>query len=85
MVWLQVQSAGLLATLALQFLVIVTPDTGLSGMVPERRDSVDIVKKESHPVLFRQKRDWLWNTISVTEEREDLIPYKIGQVWFISL
>ncbi|PWA27275.1 hypothetical protein CCH79_00018317 [Gambusia affinis] len=80
MVWLQVQSAGLLATLALQFLVIVTPDTGLSGMVPERRDSVDIVKKESHPVLFRQKRDWLWNTISVTEEREDLIPYKIGQL-----
>ncbi|XP_054879388.1 cadherin-5 [Poeciliopsis prolifica] len=80
MAWLQVQTAGLLLTLALQFFVIIAPDTGLSGTVPERRDSVDIVKKESHPVLVRQKRDWIWNTISVTEEREAPIPYKIAQL-----
>uniref|UniRef100_A0A3P9NKH3 Cadherin-5 n=1 Tax=Poecilia reticulata TaxID=8081 RepID=A0A3P9NKH3_POERE len=83
MAWLQVQTAGLLLTLALQFYVIVAPDAGLSGVVPERRDSVDIVKKESHPVLVRQKRAWVWNSISVTEEREAPTPYKIKQVWFL--
>ncbi|XP_007542328.1 cadherin-5 [Poecilia formosa] len=80
MAWLQVQTARLLLTLALQFYVIVAPDAGLSGVVPERRNSVDIVKKESHPVLVRQKRAWVWNSISVTEEREAPIPYKIKQL-----
>ncbi|KAM9847979.1 cadherin-5 [Aulostomus maculatus] len=40
----------------------------------------EIVKKESHPVLFRQKREWIWNSLYVEEEKPAPIPYKIGQL-----
>ncbi|KAJ0066811.1 hypothetical protein NL108_002862 [Boleophthalmus pectinirostris] len=39
-----------------------------------------IVKKESHPILFRQKREWQWNSLYVEEEKPAPIPYKIGQL-----
>lgn len=32
------------------------------------------------PVLHRQKREWLWNSLYVEEERPAPIPYKIGQL-----
>uniref|UniRef100_A0A8D3BM65 Cadherin-5 n=1 Tax=Scophthalmus maximus TaxID=52904 RepID=A0A8D3BM65_SCOMX len=41
---------------------------------------VDIVKKETHPVLLRQKREWIWNSFYVEEEKPAPVPYKIGQV-----
>lgn len=37
-----------------------------------------IVKKETHPVLFRQKREWIWNSLYVEEEKPAPVPYKIG-------
>ncbi|KAJ0004792.1 hypothetical protein NQD34_011006 [Periophthalmus magnuspinnatus] len=42
--------------------------------------AIAIVKKESHPVLFRQKRAWIWNSLYVEEEKPAPIPYKIGQL-----
>uniref|UniRef100_A0A3B4A5H4 Cadherin-5 n=1 Tax=Periophthalmus magnuspinnatus TaxID=409849 RepID=A0A3B4A5H4_9GOBI len=42
--------------------------------------AIAIVKNESHPVLFRQKRAWIWNSLYVEEEKPAPIPYKIGQV-----
>ena len=32
------------------------------------------------PVLRRHKREWLWNSLYVEEERPAPVPYKIGQV-----
>uniref|UniRef100_A0A3Q1FDZ3 Cadherin domain-containing protein n=1 Tax=Acanthochromis polyacanthus TaxID=80966 RepID=A0A3Q1FDZ3_9TELE len=43
-------------------------------------EAAAIVKKESHPVLVRQKREWIWNSLYVEEEKPAPIPYKIGQV-----
>jgi len=39
-----------------------------------------MVRKESHPVLIRQKRDWIWNSLYVEEEKPAPVAYKIGQV-----
>lgn len=48
----------------------------------ERRQGVaeEIVRKESHPILSRKKREWVWNSLYVEEEKPAPIPYKIGQV-----
>ncbi|XP_008288502.1 cadherin-5 [Stegastes partitus] len=46
----------------------------------ERRGPDAIVKKESHPVLLRQKREWIWNSLYVEEEKPAPIAYKIGQL-----
>ncbi|XP_061767340.1 cadherin-5 [Nerophis ophidion] len=40
----------------------------------------DIVKKESRPVLSRVKREWIWNSLYVEEEKPAPRPYKIGQL-----
>lgn len=56
----------------------ISEDSGLPLMESER--PVEIVKKESHPVLFRQKREWIWNSLYVEEEKPAPVPYKIGQV-----
>lgn len=74
MAWLQ-----LWTTMALSSLIIAQ-DSGLLGMEADRQGPVDIVKKESHPVLFRQKRDWIWNSLYVEEEKPAPIAYKIGQL-----
>lgn len=39
-----------------------------------------MVRKESHPVLIRQKRDWIWNSLYVEEEKPAPVAYKIGQL-----
>ncbi|MED6282103.1 hypothetical protein CHARACLAT_028637 [Characodon lateralis] len=80
MAWLQLWTAGFIVTLAFLFFVVICQDSGLSGVVPERQDSADIVKKESYPVLLRQKREWLWNALYVTEETAVSIPHNIGKL-----
>uniref|UniRef100_A0A3P8WKU3 Cadherin domain-containing protein n=1 Tax=Cynoglossus semilaevis TaxID=244447 RepID=A0A3P8WKU3_CYNSE len=36
--------------------------------------------RNSHSVLFRQKREWIWNKLFVEEEKPTPTAYKIGQV-----
>ena len=60
--------------MALSVSLAVAEDSGLRVMEAE------IVKKETHPVLFRQKREWIWNSLYVEEEKPAPIAYKIGQV-----
>ncbi|KAI3363439.1 hypothetical protein L3Q82_012053 [Scortum barcoo] len=70
MAWLQLWTMGLMATLALSISLTVVEDSS----------PVEIVKKESHPILFRQKREWIWNSLYVEEEKPTSIAYKIGQL-----
>lgn len=79
MAWLQLWTTGLLATMALT--IITAQDSGLPGVERENLGPADIVKKESHPVLFRQKRDWIWNSLYVEEEKPVVTPFKIGRVY----
>ncbi|TNN32247.1 Cadherin-24 [Liparis tanakae] len=37
-------------------------------------------REGSPPVLIRQKRDWIWNSLYVEEEKPAPVPYKIGQL-----
>ncbi|XP_072246678.1 cadherin-5 [Leuresthes tenuis] len=75
MAWLQVGMAGHMTMLALcVFLALGLPE------VAAEKDSVAIVKKESHPVLLRQKREWIWNSLFVQEEKEPPFPFKIGRL-----
>ncbi|XP_015236871.1 PREDICTED: cadherin-5-like [Cyprinodon variegatus] len=78
MAWLQVWTTGLIVPL-LNF-VAFAQDSGLSGVVPERPQSDIIVKKESYPLLRRQKREWLWNSLYVIEENPVQFPFQIGQL-----
>lgn len=80
MAWLQLWTMGLMATVALSVSPAVAEDSGLPVADAEKPGPVGIVKKESHPVLFRQKRDWIWNSLYVEEEKPAPIAYKIGQV-----
>ncbi|XP_041866187.1 cadherin-5 [Melanotaenia boesemani] len=80
MAWLQVWMKGLMASLALSYFAVIAQDNQLQGVTAERQHSGDIVKKESHPVLHRQKRAWVWNNLYVEEEKPAPIPYKIGQL-----
>ncbi|XP_060943255.1 cadherin-5 [Limanda limanda] len=73
MAWLQLWTMGLMATMALS-----VPDLPVAET--EKRGLVGIVKKETHPVLFRQKRAWIWNSLYVEEEKPAPAPYKIGQL-----
>nr|XP_004553553.1 cadherin-5 [Maylandia zebra] len=78
MAWLQQWTTGLMATMALT--VITAQDSGLPGVERENLGPADIVKKESHPVLFRQKRGWIWNSLYVEEEKPVVTPLKIGRL-----
>ncbi|XP_045926611.1 cadherin-5 [Micropterus dolomieu] len=80
MAWLQLWSMGLMATMALSVSLAGTEDSGLAVVEEEKQGPVEIVKKESHPVLFRQKREWIWNSLYVEEEKPAPIAYKIGQL-----
>lgn len=74
--------AGLLfrTTVALwSALVLVGPGPVLAE-AEELTPNESIVKEESHPVLSRQKRDWIWNSLYVEEEKPTPVPYKIGQL-----
>lgn len=63
------------------FLVVIAQDFGLPVVVPERQDSPEIEKKDSYPVLNRQKREWVWNSLYWPEERRIYKPENIGKVW----
>ncbi|TDH01563.1 hypothetical protein EPR50_G00181480 [Perca flavescens] len=78
MAWLQLRTMGLVAMMALS--VSLAEDSGLPVVEAEQQGPVEIVKKESHPVLFRQKRHWIWNSLYVVEEQPADIAYKIGQL-----
>ncbi|KAM6923126.1 cadherin-5 isoform 1-T2 [Lycodopsis pacificus] len=74
MAWLQLWTMGLMAIMSVS--LAAAGDSGL----PAVEGSVEIVKKESHPVLIRQKRDWIWNSLYVEEEKPAPTAYKIGQL-----
>lgn len=38
------------------------------------------LEADTEPVLVRRKREWIWNSLYVEEEKPAPIPYKIGQV-----
>lgn len=80
MAWLQLWTMGLMATVALFVSLAVAEDSGLPVVEAEKPGPVEIVKKETHPILFRQKREWIWNSLYVEEEKPAPIAYKIGQV-----
>lgn len=80
MAWLQLWTMGLMATVALSVSPAVAEDSGLPVLEAEKLGPGGIVKKDSHPILFRQKREWIWNSLYVEEEKPAPIAYKIGQV-----
>lgn len=78
-----------MASLQLLFLALavqlVAPSVDLEAETPG--GPVEGVQKGSlsHPVLVRRKREWIWNSLYVEEEKPAPIPYKIGQVSFLAL
>ncbi|KAK5854344.1 hypothetical protein PBY51_015422 [Eleginops maclovinus] len=70
---------GLMAITALS-VSLAAADSQLPVFEAEQRGNVEIVKKETHPILFRQKREWIWNSLYVEEEKPAPSPYKIGQL-----
>ncbi|GLD69635.1 cadherin-5-like protein [Lates japonicus] len=80
MAWLQLWTMGLIATMTLSISFTIAEDSGFPVVEGEKRGLIEIVKKESHPVLFRQKREWIWNSLYVEEEKPAPNPYKIGQL-----
>lgn len=80
MAWLQLWTTGLMATVALFMLLAVAEESGLPVADVGKSDPFEIVKKESHPILFRQKREWVWNSLWVEEEKPAPMPYKIGKL-----
>ncbi|KAE8280975.1 Cadherin-5 Vascular endothelial cadherin [Larimichthys crocea] len=77
---LQLWTTGLLVAIAVSISLAVAEDSGLSVVGAETQHPAEIVKKESHPILFRRKRAWLWNSIYVEEERSYDVPLKIGKL-----
>ncbi|KAM6997367.1 cadherin-5 isoform 1-T2 [Tautogolabrus adspersus] len=82
MAWLQLCAMmGLMASVVSSISLAVAEDFGLPVVEGKKQSSsFGIVKKETHPVLFRQKRDWIWNSLYVEEEKPAPIAYKIGQL-----
>lgn len=80
MAWPQLWTAVLMAHMVL----FASPSIAEVFAVPvvegEERGPSEIVRKESHPILLRKKRDWIWNSLYVEEEKPAPVPYKIGQV-----
>ncbi|XP_028325233.1 cadherin-5 [Gouania willdenowi] len=70
MAWLLLWTLGIMTPVVFSSLVVTR----------ENQSPADIVKKESHPVHFRQKRHWIWNSLYVEEEKPAAIAYKIGQL-----
>ncbi|XP_034465174.1 cadherin-5 isoform X1 [Hippoglossus hippoglossus] len=80
MAWLQLWTMGLMATMALSVSLAIAEDSDLPVAETEKRGPVAIVKKETHPILFRQKRAWIWNSLYVEEEKPAPSPHKLGQL-----
>lgn len=72
---------GLLA--AVVFSPAVTTVSGL--LVVEAENPVPIRTARTQSVLSRQKRDWIWNSLYVEEEKPAPVAYKIGQVGLADL
>lgn len=66
-----------MAIMALSVSLGISEDSGLPVVDDE---PAEIVRKESYPILSRQKREWIWNSLYVEEEKPAPIPYKIGQL-----
>ncbi|XP_049591872.1 cadherin-5 [Syngnathus scovelli] len=80
MALLRVWTAGLILAVAAWS---VSPGVSEDSAVgKERRQGLaeEIVRKETYPVLSRKKREWIWNSLYVEEEKPAPIPYKIGQL-----
>lgn len=73
---LELWTAGLMVTLVLS----ISVNSGLPDVEGKQQGSGEVVRKESHPLLSRKKRDWIWNSLYVEEEKPASPPYKIGQV-----
>lgn len=80
MAWLQLWTTSLMTTVALSFFLVIAQDSGLPEVGAEKQGPADIVKKGPHEVLFRQKREWIWNSLYVEEHKIQNGPFKIGQV-----
>lgn len=63
----------------LSSLAIVGFGTVIVEVEEQSQDKI-IVRKDSHPVQSRQKREWVWNSLYVEEEKPAPVPYKIGQL-----
>lgn len=71
--------AALLFRTALTLVCSVSVTAAGFGPALADRDGA-IAKRESRPVLFRHKREWVWNSLYVEEEKPAPVPYKIGQL-----
>lgn len=69
---------GLLAAMAI--LPAVTNVSGLLVVEEEKPVPVRTSRRKTQPILSRQKRDWIWNSLYVEEEKPAPNAYKIGQV-----
>lgn len=69
-----------MTTVALSFFLVIAQDSGLPEMEAGKQGSAEIVKKDSHLVLSRHKREWIWNSLYVEEENNISEPSKIGQL-----
>lgn len=78
MAWLQLWTIGLLAATAV--VPAVTNVSGLLVVEEEKPVPVRTARGETQPVLSRQKRDWIWNSLYVEEEKPAPNAYKIGQL-----
>ena len=61
--------------------MVIIPADNVSGLLVVEENPVPVrtARKET-PILSRQKRDWIWNSLYVEEEKPAPNPYKIGQV-----
>lgn len=75
---LQLWTMGLLA--AVVFTPAITTVSGLLVVEAENPVPIRTARKETQSVLSRQKRDWIWNSLYVEEEKPAPVAYKIGQV-----
>uniref|UniRef100_A0A667WNY0 Cadherin-5 n=1 Tax=Myripristis murdjan TaxID=586833 RepID=A0A667WNY0_9TELE len=79
MAWLLLRTLGLVALVICLAATLAPREVSGLSVDSQGTAETEIVRKESHPVLFRQKRDWIWNSLYVEEEKPAPRPYKIGQ------
>eukprot|EP00066_Takifugu_rubripes_P012108 XP_011601374.1 PREDICTED: cadherin-5 [Takifugu rubripes] len=75
---LQLWTMGLLAAVA--FSPAITTVSGLLVVEAENPVPIRTARKETQTVLSRQKRDWIWNSLYVEEEKPAPVAYKIGEL-----
>ncbi|XP_053189581.1 cadherin-5 [Scomber japonicus] len=80
MAWLRLWTTGLTAIMALSVSLGISEDSGLPVVDAKKQGPAEIVRKENYPVLFRQKREWIWNSYYVEEEKPGTGPERIGKL-----